>query len=128
MAVQSSPHIVVAHSLITENSMVPKLPEAVLSIDLPQHEYKTSKTVCIPFDPRTNNGVTFNNLHDTLLFIGKHCIFHHHTFNKSLTKMYLTRCRIIGHSRARGLAPVHFSKRQFDTEFARVSRELGRRH
>jgi hypothetical protein len=128
MSVQSSSHLVVEHHTLTDHFTLPKLPEPVFSIELPRHEYRIVKTVFVPFDPRTNNEATFNSLHDTLLFIGRHCLFHHGTFNKSLAKMYLPRCRIIGRSKTGGFAQVNFSKRQFDAEFTRVGRELAIRH
>jgi hypothetical protein len=101
-----------------------QFPNAVLTIDLPRQQYKTVKTVMVPFDPRVSNGGKFNTMHDAMKFISKHCLVHHKLFNRSLAKMYLQRCRILNFMKGGYTLPTTISKRDFDREFNAVARSL----
>jgi hypothetical protein len=113
------------HQSQTERPPAPNLPEAVLTIDLPRHQYKTVKTVMVPFDPRVSHGGKFNTLREALVFLSKHCLVHHKSFNKNLARMYLQHCRILNFLKGGYVVPTSISKREFDSEFTAVARSLG---
>jgi hypothetical protein len=101
------------------------LPEASLAIDLPRQQYKTVKTVIVPFDPRVSHGGKFSTLHEALMFVSKHCLVHHKGFTKSLARMYLPYCRILNFCKGGYALPTHLSKREFESEFNAIARTLG---
>jgi hypothetical protein len=99
--------------------------EASLSLDLPIQQYKTVKIPTIPFDPRVSNGGKFNSLREAMVFIGKHVMYHHKSFNKSLARMYLPYCRVLNFLKGGYVPATNVSKREFDNEFGAVARSLG---
>jgi hypothetical protein len=101
------------------------LPEAVLTLDLPRQQYKTVKTIMVPFDPRVSNGGKFSTLRQALTFLSKHCMAHHKTFNKNLARMYLQHCRILNFMKGGYVVPTGIPKREFDNEFNLVARSIG---
>jgi hypothetical protein len=105
-----------------------KLPAAELKIDLPRQQYKTVKLVPIPFDPRVSNGGRFNSLFEAMLFIGRHCMFHHRSFTQDLAKMYLPFCQILNFTKGGYVPPTHLKKREFDLEFNSASRLVSSAH
>lgn len=94
-------------------------------IALPRQNYKIVKTVMVPFDPRVSHGGKFSTLHEAFLFVGKHCLVHHKSFNRSLARMYLPYCRILNFMKGGYIVPTHLLKREFDREFKEVARTLG---
>jgi hypothetical protein len=112
------------HAQSTECSPSPNLPEAVLAIDLPRQQYKTVKTVMVPFDPRVSHGGKFNTLREALTFLSKHCTIHHKSFNKNLARIYLQHCRILNFMKGGYVVPTGIPKREFDSEFNAVARSL----
>jgi hypothetical protein len=113
---------------LVDRSALSKIPEPVLSIDLPVQQYKTTKIVPIPFDPRVCDGGLFNSLREAMLFIGRHCLFHHKSFNKTLARMYLPHSRILNLVKGGYVPPTHVSKRDFDAAFSAASRLLQSAH
>jgi len=107
-------------------------PSAVLpcpdfTIQVPLQQYQTVKVAPIPFDPRVSNGGKFQSLADAMMFLGKHCMFHHKAFTRNLARMYLPFCRILSLVRGGYVATAHMSKREFDAEFSAASRILATR-
>jgi hypothetical protein len=100
------------------------IPEAVLTLDLPRQQYKTVKTVLVPFDPRVSHGAKFGTLREALIFISKHCLVHHKSFNKNLAKMYLPFCRILNFLKGGYTLPTNVPKREFDSEFNSIARTI----
>jgi hypothetical protein len=82
------------------------------------------KTVPIPFDRRLTNDGKFATLADAMIFIGRHCMFHHKAFTRNLTRMYLPFCRVLDITRGGLVTEVHLSKRDFDVAFAATARLL----
>jgi hypothetical protein len=103
------------------------IPEPVLSLNLPRQQYKSMKTVFVPFDPRVSQGGKFATLREALIFVSKHCLVHHKSFNKNLARMYLPYCRILNFLKGGYAVPTTISKREFDTEFNAVARTVASR-
>jgi hypothetical protein len=102
---------------------VPTIGEDIsLCLELPIHEYRTRKIVPIPFDPRVSHNGKFNSLREAMSFIGKHCEFHHHTFNKKLARLYLPFCRVLSFVHGGYVSPGPLSKKDFENAFAEVNR------
>jgi hypothetical protein len=101
-----------------------RIPDVVLALDLPRQQYKTVKTVLVPFDPRVSHGAKFATLHEALVFVSKHCLVHHKSFNKNLAKMYLPYCRILNFLKGGYTLLTNVSKRDFELEFNAVARAL----
>lgn len=99
-------------------------PYEPLTISLPLQEYKLSKIVPIPFDPRESKGAKFDCLQDALEFIGKHCITHHNYFTKQISKKYLEFCRILDGPTGKYIVMKHFGKKEFDSAFNKVRQEI----
>jgi hypothetical protein len=106
---------------------VPRLGEEVsLRLNLPCHQYRTRKIAPIPFDPRVSQDGKFNNLREAMTFIGQHCEFHHHTFNKNLVRIYLPFCRILSFVHG-GYVPITaVPRKEFDLLFAELDRRFNR--
>jgi hypothetical protein len=115
------------HAPPPERPAPPNLPEAVLTLDLPQLQYRTVKTVMVPFDPRVSDGGKFNSLREAMAFLSKHCMVHHKSFNKNLARMYLQHCRILNFVKGGYVIPTGIPKREFDNEFNAAARSLGSR-
>jgi hypothetical protein len=94
----------------------------MLALDLPVHEYRTVKMILIPFDPRLSNGGKFANMREAMLFIGKHCAFHHHAFNKNLARLYLRFCRILSFVDGGYVSRLPVSDKAFNALFAEANR------
>ena len=100
----------------------PPLQDGGLSLDLPQQQYQPQKMVAVPFDPKLSNDGRFETLTEAMTFIGKHCMFHHHQFNRNLARTYLSRCRVLDLARGGFVTPAHLTKRDFDAAFHQASR------
>lgn len=98
-------------------SSAPPLQDVGLSISLPRQQYKVQKTVPVPFDIKMSNDGRFETLSGAMLFVAKHCMFHHHQFNRNLARMYLSRCRVLDLLRGGFVTPAHLTKRDFDEAF-----------
>ena len=96
------------------------LPEIGLKISLPTQQYKPfkqTKTIPIPFDPRMCNDGMFDSLTKAMVFIAKHCAYHHQQFNRSVVKLYLPFCRVLNFGKGGYVVPMHLSKREFDSAY-----------
>lgn len=96
-----------------------------LHIDLPRQQYKTGKIVPIPFDPKASNNGRFDTLGEAMLFIARHCMFHHQNFKRNMARHYLRFCRILDFAKAGYFVPSHLAKRDFDVAFTEACRALG---
>ena len=90
--------------------------ELSLSVELPQQQYKTRKMVTVPFDSQMTNG-KFETLADAMIFIARHCQFHHQQFNRNLARLYLKQCRVLDLVKGGFVRPAHLTKREFDGAF-----------
>ena len=95
-----------------------------LRLELPEQEYKTRKTVAVPFDSRLTNGL-FETLTEAMIFIAKHCQFHHQQFNRNLARMYLKQCLVLNLVKGGFVRPTHVTKRDFDSAFHQAMKAVG---
>jgi hypothetical protein len=93
-------------------------PEATISVTLPTQRYRTLKTVVVPFDPVLSHGGKFQSLEEAILFIARHCAFHHKGFTRALAKTYLPFCRILDLVHGNYVVPAQLSKKEFDRAVA----------
>ena len=71
----------------------------------------------------SHNG-RFDTLGDAMLFISKHCIFHHSCFTKKLAKMYLPFCKILSFTNGGYETPIHVMKKEFNAAFNAAQKNL----
>jgi hypothetical protein len=90
------------------------LAEPNLRVAFPVQKYKRMKVAPVPFDPRISNGARFANLREALMFVARHCEFHHHTFNRRLARMYLPFCRTLSLVCGAYVSCAGVSKKEFD--------------
>jgi hypothetical protein len=98
------------------------LAEPNLRVAFPVQKYKRMKMVPVPFDPRISNGARFASLREALMFVARHCQFHHRTFNRRLARMYLPFCRTLSLVCAAYVSCAGVSKKEFDDVFREVAR------
>ena len=96
-----------------------------LEVELPRQQYKPVKLIPIPFDPKLSNSGKFESLNEAMRFIGKHCLFHHQQFKRSLVRHYLPFCRVLDLVKGGYVVPAHIAKRDFDSAFNAACRALG---
>jgi hypothetical protein len=94
--------------------------ERPISVELPRHHYDTVKTIPVPFDARLSNNGKFNKLEDALLYICRHCQFHHGRFTRPLARLYLGYCRLLDLEEGAYVRLGPLSKRVFEREFEQV--------
>jgi hypothetical protein len=94
-----------------------QIPKPELSIDLPQQQYQTCTAVLAPFDATTSHGGKFETLIEALVYVTKHCEYHHRMCTRALVRLYLPFCRIIDFTKGCYAPPLQLSKREFDAAF-----------
>jgi hypothetical protein len=113
---------------VCEHHLLADMPPPDVVAPLPLQQYRTVKVVAVPFDPRVSGGGRFGTLTDAILFIGRHCLFHHKSFTRSLMRMYLPFCKILDHTQNCYVSPRSLPKRDVDAEFSAAARVLLPRH
>ncbi|KAH0792628.1 hypothetical protein GPJ56_003462 [Histomonas meleagridis] len=109
---------------VTMPQVKKELPMAELSIGLPKQQYKSMKVIPVPFDPRMCNNGRFDSLNDAMVFISRHCMYHHQNFTKQLARMYLPFCRILNFAYGGYFVPNLSVKRDFEAAFNYAQKKL----
>jgi hypothetical protein len=109
---------------VCERRLPANMPLPDLIVSLPLQQYRTVKIVAVPFDPRVSGGGKFGTLTEAMLFIGRHCLFHHKSFTRSLMRLYLPFCKILDLAQGCYVSPHQLPKRDVDAEFSAAARVL----
>jgi hypothetical protein len=112
---------------VHERHLPANMPPPDVVVSLPLQQYRTVKVVKVPFDPRVSNGGKFGTLPDAMMFIGRHSLFHHKAFTRTLMRMYLPFCKILDLAQGCYVSPRYLPKRDVDAEFSAAARVLSPR-
>lgn len=105
-----------------------KTPELALNSGLPTQKYECLRMPQIPFDPKLSNNGMFDTIDSAMLFIARHCLFHHQQFNRNLARVYLKKCRILDIVSVSYVTPSHLAGREFNSAFTAATRAIGSMH
>jgi hypothetical protein len=109
---------------IVKRPLVSRLELPALSLDLPAQKYGVLKIVPVPFDQRLCNDGQFNTLRELMLFLARHCVYHHGAFNRNLLRLYLPCCRLLNLARSEYMPALYLAKKDLETEFHFASQSV----